>query len=131
MKDEISITGTYQGKLFCLVDDANNICTAEIPNKNLDDMGDLFLKVMQTQHLIDEFPVRLRNDGMTPLAFAHTELFYSETSSRIAFIKIAIDDDGDNVVLEHKKYEIKNNEIIVDEKGNLKKQKVKLVEIEE
>jgi hypothetical protein len=134
IKDEINFTGTYQGKLFALVNDGTpcrSICTTDIPNKNLDDVADLFVKVMETKQKIDGFPKKLREDGNNPMCFAHTELFYSENQKKLVFIKIDIDDDGDTVVRETNKYEIKENEIFVDENGNLIKNKTKLIEVDE
>jgi hypothetical protein len=133
MKDEINLTGTYQSKVFAFVesDGEFSVTTVNISNKNLDNVIDMLVKVAETKQVIDEFPKKILSDGKNPLAFAHTEMYYSEESRKIIFIKVKINEDGGSSVLEHRKYDIKNDEIFVAEDGSLKRQKMKLVEVED
>jgi hypothetical protein len=130
IKDEISLTGTYDGKLFGLVEKDGEfaISKIDVPNKNLDDDFGTIISIMKTKTIIDTFPQELRSDGFEIIAFAHTEILFTEKTKKLVFIKITVDEDGYNVVDEHKVYDIDSNTAINND-GELVYTKPKLVEL--
>lgn len=137
IKGEFFLTGTYQSKIFGLVVDETNetaICSAPMPNKNLDDLIDLVQSVIKTKEVIQSFVPSLIEDGNMPLYLCHTELFTKDEGRTkiINTIKIEIDSETKKLKpFQFTKYRVENDEIFVDENGDMANKNVKLVEIEE
>jgi hypothetical protein len=132
VKDEFSITGKIQSKIFAFCEDSDGndaLSTVLISEKDMTKPDEAFKKIIETKQVIQEYPSRLRDEGKTPIAFVHVELYITLEEKRISFVKVKVNDDDTMKVIDSKQFKIIDNEMRVKEDGEIVKGSPKMVEV--
>lgn len=129
---EVELTDTYEGKVFALAEKENegtHITMIPISVKNFDNKINLFREVENTKEQINSFHAHMLHDGLTPLAYCHTELFIVDNRKRIVYLAIKIQ-NGERNLVEQKQFKIETNETFIDADGSIVEGKTKCIEVE-
>ena len=132
IKEEIEMTDDYSGKVFALAnkgDEGTHITMIPIGEKNFANEIKLFEEIEKTKAQINHFYASMVEDGLTPIAFCHTEIFIIGDIKRIVFLCVKLNGSERNIVGQ-KHFKIVQEKSYVNSDGSVTEGKTKCVEVD-
>lgn len=130
IENEIEMTDDYTGKVFALAnkgDEGTHVTMIPIGEKNFENKIKLFAEIKKTKEQINHFNESMIEDGLTPIAYCHTEIFIIDDQKRIVYLGVKVDGNNKNIVIQ-KHFKIVKEESLVNADGSVTEGKTKCVE---
>lgn len=132
IESEIEMTDDYTGKVFALAnkgDEGTHVTMIPINEKNTDNEIKLRLEAEKTKEQINHFHASMLEDGLTPIAYCHTEIFIIGNQKRIVYLGIIVNENNRNIVTQ-KQFKIVHEKSFVNADGSVTEGKTKCVEVD-
>lgn len=135
VKNELDLTQKIESRVYALVkqksgDETTHVTMKELPNKDFNEMGDLFKAIAETALHITGFRHAMREDGFEEIALYHVEVFKNtgeENKTIVTLVKLIPSANGEIVQHEKEAFELVGGKVYVTENGDVKTERFKLV----
>ena len=130
IKEEVELTDDYSGKVYALAnkgDEGTHITMIPIGEKNFGNKSKLLVEIEKTKEQINNFHASMLEDGLTPIAYCHTEIFIIGDAKRIVYLCVKVD-KTERTIVSQKHFKIVQEKSFVNSDGSVTEGKTKCVE---